>query len=48
MGKFWIQFTIREAISVVEAFVAGSKLNPKQKAAAEKLITAASEFLATL
>jgi hypothetical protein len=48
MGKFWIQFVIREAISVVEAFVAGSKLNAAQKTAAEKLIADAGEFLATL
>lgn len=48
MGKFWIQFVIREAISVVEAFVAGSKLNAAQKTAAENMITATQAFLGTL
>ena len=48
MGSFWIKFIISEAISVVEAFVASSKLTPAQKALAEELLAAAQKFLAGL
>ena len=36
--SFWITFVISEALSVVEAFIASSKLTDTQKAAAEKLV----------
>ncbi len=48
MGNFWIKFVIDEALAVVGAFIASSKLNPAQKAAAEKLVADGEAFLQTL
>jgi hypothetical protein len=48
MNKFWITFIINEALGVVAAYVASSKLSDAQKAAAENLVAAGQAFLATL
>lgn len=48
MSKFWITFIVNEALQVVAAFIAGGKMTPAQKAAAEKLIADGEAFVATL
>lgn len=46
-GSFWLHFAINEVISLTAAYIAGSKLSDAKKAAAEKLIEAAQDFLNT-
>lgn len=48
MSKFWITFIINEAMAVLGAYIASSKLTDVQKAAAEKLVADGEAFLATL
>lgn len=48
MGKFWITFAINEAITVAQAFVAGSKLADPLKVAVENFITSGQAVLSAL
>jgi hypothetical protein len=48
MSKFWIQFIIHEAISVLATFIASGHLTDVQKAAAQKTIDDGQAFLLTL
>ena len=47
-NSFWITFVVNEAISVVAAYVAASKMSDAQKVAAEQLIASAQAFLITV
>jgi hypothetical protein len=48
MGNFWVQFAINEALTVAQAFLAGSNLNGATKAALGNFITAGQAVLAAL
>lgn len=45
---FWVTFLIQTALGALTAYVAGSKLSPAVKTAAEKLITDGNALIALI